>query len=226
MYSVKLITTEDGSHSFFVPELNETFHSVHGAITESRHVFIRNGFRYLLSSENPDTVQILEVGLGTGLNVLLTLLENRKYRKEIIYTALEPFPLPDELWPGLNYPGQLGDNEMRLLIEKIHTFPWEEKIILDEKFNFFKIKKSYQDYSPGNSRFDIIYYDAFAPGKQPGMWEIDLIRKSADLLKDQGCFVTYAAKGQLKRDLKSAGLIVETLPGPPGKKEMTRAVKR
>ena len=225
MYSLKLIITDDGSHSLSVPELNESFHSVHGAVTESRHVFIKNGFRHLLSAENPDKINILEIGLGTGLNVFLTLLENRKFKKKIYYTAIEPFPCPDDLLVKLNYSSMIAPGENESLFGKIHECAWEEFCEIDESFSLKKQHVTYQEFTVVHGNFDLVYYDAFAPSKQPEMWDPGLLRKTADGLRPGGLIVTYTAKGQLKRDLKGLGLNVETLSGPPGKKEMIRAVK-
>ena len=225
MYSLELITTGDGSHSLFVPELNETYHSVHGAITESKHVFIKNGYRQLVSGKNPDKINILEIGLGTGLNVLLTLYENKKFMRDILYTAIEPYPIPETLLSKLNYHKIINISGAERIFENIHRCPWNESIKFDEFFCLHKVNIKYQNYIPGIEQFDLIYYDAFAPGKQPALWDKNLIQKTADSITSSGILVTYAAQGQLKRDLREAGLEVETLQGPPGKKEMTRAIK-
>ncbi len=225
MYSFQLIKTEDGSHSIYVAELNETYHSVHGAITESKHVFIKNGFRYLVSLKNQGSINILEIGFGTGLNVYLTLLENRIYNCTISYISVEPYPLSQDIISGLNYASILGDPENKIPFQKIHDVAWDENVPLHENFLLHKINCKYQNYIPGINHFDLIYYDAFAPGKQPEMWESSLLQKSADSLVNSGILVTYSAKGQVKRDLKATGLQVETLQGAPGKKEMTRASK-
>ena len=208
-----------------MPDLNESYHSIHGALTESKHVFIKNGFRQLISSKNPESVRILEIGLGTGLNVLLTLLENIKFSRKIGYTAIEPFPCPQDLLDKLNYPTLTGTQQNSGIFKRIHDCAWNEICQVDESFSLNKQQVRYQDYQPRPGSFDLIYYDAFAPNKQPEMWDIELLRKTAESLASGGIMVTYTAKGQLKRDLKSLGLTVETLTGPPGKKEMIRAVK-
>jgi tRNA U34 5-methylaminomethyl-2-thiouridine-forming methyltransferase MnmC len=225
MYSLKLIETEDGSSSLAVPELNETYHSIHGALTESRHVFIKNGFRYLVSATNPVEINILEIGFGTGLNALLTLSENIKFNLKIRYTAIEPFPCPADLVRQMNYASLVAFPESGMYFEKIHECPWNESCNINEKFSLHKLNIMYQNYMPGIIQFNLVYYDAFAPNKQPDLWEYALINKTAGCLSSKGIMVTYSAKGQLKRDLKSTGLEVETLAGPPGKKEMVRAIK-
>ena len=129
MYSWNIITTGDGSHSIGVPGLNETYHSIHGAVTESRHVYIKNGLRYLLTWRNADSIRILEIGLGTGLNVILSVLENRKFNRAISYTAVEPFPLPESILNQLNYPGMLGGESVATIFNKIHSCPWNEFLV-------------------------------------------------------------------------------------------------
>ena len=133
MYSLQLIVTEDGSHSISVPELNESYHSIHGALTESRHVFIKNGLRHLMSVKNPQSISILEIGLGTGLNALLTLIENHKFNRQIAYTAIEPFPCPEHLLEKLNYLSVIGRQESGDSFRKIHECTWNE--ILSESRN-------------------------------------------------------------------------------------------
>jgi tRNA U34 5-methylaminomethyl-2-thiouridine-forming methyltransferase MnmC len=224
MYSLKIITTEDGSSSIYIPELNETYHSVHGAITESKHVFIKNGLRYLIGQKNPAAINILEIGMGTGLNVLLTVLENRIFNLKISYTAIEAYPLPEELISQLNYVREIGSAGTEDIFSNIHTCDWNVDFNLSDKFIFRKVRGLIQDFNPGSEKFDLIYYDAFAPGKQPEIWDLPVLQKIVSSMNSSGIMVTYTAKGQLKRDLKSLGLKVETVQGPPGKKEMTRAV--
>ncbi len=225
MYSCQLITTEDGSHSVFVPELNESYHSLNGAIAESKHVYIKNGFRHLLSLTNSDRVNILEIGFGTGLNAYLTLIENRIYKRIISYTSIEPYPLSQDILDKLNYSSIIIDSEKKISLMDFHNGPWNKFFPVSATFNLQKLRCKFQDYNPGVNQFDLIYYDAFAPGKQPEIWDIALLQKSAYCLKKPGILVTYAAKGQLKRDLKAAGLNVETLKGALKKKEMVRGSK-
>ena len=205
---IKVITTSDGSHSLLNTELNETYHSVHGAIQESMHVFIKNGLDHF---SRPGVVKIFEVGFGTGLNALLTALSGR----QVHYTAIEAFPLDEEVYQQLNY-------EPKDLLMSLHRNPKLETL----SFIFNKLNITLQSIALEPNSYDIIYFDAFAPSKQPEMWELPMIRKVCDALTPGGLFVTYCAKGQLKRDLKSLGMEVETLPGPPGKKEMVRGTKR
>lgn len=222
MSSVKIITTSDGSHSLFNEELNETYHSIHGAIQESVHVFIQSGLTYFIEKFNPKNVSILEIGFGTGLNALLTIQAAQQSSSSFQYKTLEAFPLEEEVWSQLNYGDTLNSKEN---FDSLHRVSWEEQHDITPNFLFQKHHIKLQDVVLKPSSFDIIFFDAFAPNKQPELWEIVTLKKVTDTLRTNGVFVTYCAKGQLKRDLKSAGLTVETIPGPPGKKEMVRAVK-
>lgn len=222
MSGIKLIVTSDGSHSLLNEALNETYHSVHGAIQESQHVFINNGLYYFLESCSRDSISIFEVGFGTGLNVLLTV--KAMLNKEVIinYTSIEAFPIGEELWNSLNYTKVLGLEE---IFAKAHRCKWEIVNEISPRFGLTKQQTTLQKIELQPASFDVVYFDAFAPNKQPELWTIDVLTKIHHTMKSNGVFVTYCAKGQLKRDLKELGFRVETLPGPPGKKEMVRAVK-
>jgi len=222
MPSIKLIVTSDGSHSLLNEALDETYHSVHGAIQESEHVFIKNGLDHFLNSRNLKNVSILEVGFGTGLNALLTLRRIIDSPVAIRYTTLESFPLGEELWSMLNYTQSLGLTEY---FQKLHRSAWDEPYDLLPNMELMKKQKLLQQAELPAEAFDIVYFDAFAPNKQPELWTIDVLKKIAVAMKTNAVLVTYCAKGQLKRDLKALGLNVETLDGPPGKKEMVRAIK-
>ena len=219
---IQIITTGDGSHSLLNTALNETYHSVHGAKRESVHVFIKNGLEYFLDKNSKETVQIFEVGFGTGLNALLTAGFAAGSQQKVSYTSIEAFPLSVEIVDQLNYPE--SDHEKNIF-QKLHTVPWEEEASINDFFTLKKIKTTLQQIQFRENSFDMIFFDAFAPSKQPELWEIDILEKVCRALKTGGVFTTYCAKGQLKRDLKSLGFLVETLPGPPGKKEMVRALK-
>jgi tRNA U34 5-methylaminomethyl-2-thiouridine-forming methyltransferase MnmC len=188
-------------------ELDETYHSIHGAVQESMHVFIKNGLDLI----DKEPINVFEVGFGTGLNALLTALSGKK----VNYTSIEAFPLPEEVYTQLNY------EPVELLLQ-LHR----QQQLTTSNFQLTKIYTTLQSFDLADLTFDIIYYDAFAPSKQPEMWEFPMIEKVCSALTTGGIFVTYCAKGQLKRDLRSLGMEVETLPGPPGKKEMVRGVKR
>jgi len=216
---IKIIITDDGSHSLFNEALDETYHSRHGAVQESLHVFIEHGFGYLARKQNPDSISILEVGFGTGLNALLTAAEAIKNNINVSFATLETFPLGKEIWESLNY------SDPHNLFNTLHQTEWEKWMEINSRFRLLKLEKSLLDVDLEPQQFDLIYFDAFAPGKQPEMWELSVLQKVVTTLKPGGVFVTYCARGQLKRDLKSLGLTVESLPGPPGKREMVRALK-
>ncbi len=224
MSDKRLIVTNDGSHTLYIPELNETYHSMHGAIRESRHVFIEMGLFYFLERERAKEASILEIGFGTGLNALLCALFAKSNNVSVRYESLEAFPLLAEEVSNLNYAEQMEVENASLLFRQIHAAPWDERVQGIPQFELYKRKLKLQDYA-AKVEFDICFFDAFAPSKQPEMWEVPMLEKVKKALKTHGIFVTYCAKGQLKRDLKSIGFEVETLPGPPGKLQMVRAIK-
>lgn len=225
MAEVKIIVTEDGSHSLYHAKLNETYHSFHGAVQESRYVFLKEGLDFLRTSFALDKIRVLEVGFGTGLNAILTSEWAVANKVRVEYTTLEPFPLKREVYEALNYHEFFEDKTVKERFLALHNVAWEQAFQQNEFFSILKSEAKLQDFK-SDSLFDIIFFDAFAPSKQSEMWDLEVIEKTALLLDSNGVFVTYCAKGQLKRDLKAVGLAVETLPGPPGKKEMVRGVKR
>jgi tRNA U34 5-methylaminomethyl-2-thiouridine-forming methyltransferase MnmC len=219
--NLDIIITADGSNSLRNVSLNETYHSIHGAVQESVYVFIQNGLMPFMSKDKRE-ISILEVGFGTGLNALLTLQRAQMHQQKIRYWALDPYPLPEAIWTALNYPDALDlADEFR----SIHRSPWQIATALGDYFTLSKDQTTLQDAALQAGDFDLVYYDAFAPSKQPELWELPALEKVVSALGPKGIFVTYSAKGQLKRDLLSLRLNVETLPGPPGKKEMIRAQK-
>lgn len=219
---IKLIQTEDGSSSLYREDLNETYHSFHGAIGESRHVFIQYGLEPLMMRFPDETIQVFEVGMGTGLNVFLTALSALAAERRISMTTLEPIPIGSELAQSLNY-GKFHDEQA--LLHRIHEADWEIDVTLTDFFTFLKSMQKLEEAKVDAERFHIVYFDAFAPSKQPEMWAIENLQKCFDILKSGGYLVTYCAQGQFKRNLKSVGFEVESLPGAMGKKEMVRAVK-
>lgn len=222
---IQLITTRDGSHSLIHVQMDETYHSRHGAVQESRYVFIRNGLQHWMEQHPAQDVSILEVGLGTGLNVLLTLEEAFSSSCNFHYTTLEPFPVSSEIIQQLNYAEFIKDTHLHQLFSEIHSAAWEQDVLLRNNFTLRKLQSTVQTANLPLSSYDIVYFDAFAPNKQPEMWEYEVLEKVVGRLRPGGLWVTYSAKGQMKRDLKTLGLEVETLPGPPGKAEMVRAKK-
>lgn len=220
---IQLKTTGDGSHTLFVPELNENYHSYHGAYAEAVHVFIETGLRSAF--EQFEKVNVFEVGFGTGLNATLAYQFASKNSKSVSYTGIEKFPLDLELVQQLNYKDFWKDADLDQAFDKMHTIPWNETTPLHDNFTFKKLDGAVQDYIFEPNHYHLIFFDAFAPEKQPDMWTVELFKKLFDCLQPQGSLVTYCAKGQFKRDLKAAGFEVETLPGPPGKREMVRGIK-
>lgn len=221
----KVIRTGDGSHSLYVEELDEHYHSIHGAIQESRHVFIEAGLKHLPGKN----VSILEIGLGTGLNALLTLLEAQQLKQEVAYTAIEAFPVEPETITQLNYADLLANETiaketLQKFLDAIHKCEWSKKNNLTEKFELNKIKCKLQEMV-FEDKVDLIYFDAFGPTAQPEMWTEEVFTKLWNVLNENGILVTYCAKGNVKRSLKKIGFLVETLQGPPGKREMIRAKK-
>jgi len=215
----ELRLTADGSPTLYVPELDETYHSMHGSIQEARHVFIENGLRFVATKSKQ--VNILEVGFGTGLNALLTALYAKENAIRVNYVGLEAFPVEEAIWKEINYH---TDAEARSLYTKIMAPPFGETISIELNFSLFKEAKLIQDWV-ANETFDLIYYDAFGPRAQAEMWELPIFEKLYSLLNVGGALVTYCAQGQFKRHLKSLGMRVENLPGPLGKREMTRGTK-
>lgn len=222
---IKIITTEDGSHSLYHEELKETYHSFHGAYRESIHVFMLYGLdSWLAKNPMKYPIRVFEVGFGTGLNAWLTLVWAEQNQIPVLYHSIEPFPLSEEIYSQLNYIDQNdGIWHFHKYFEALHKLPWNEGGPVSEYFNFKKDQTTLQDAQLYPA--DIVFFDAFAPSKQPELWAFEQLKKVSEAMKAGGLFTTYSASGQLKRDLKSLGLLVENPPGPPGKKEMTQGWK-
>ena len=222
--NLKVITTRDGSSTIYNHELNETYHSMNGAITESQHVFMKEGLDHCYQTKASGTeIKVFEVGFGTGLNAFLSIEWAGLNHMLVYYESIEAYPLDAKMISGLNY--FIKDEVNRQVLESLHSCSWNERISLTDHFTIKKVEGKLGHFSPVQEYFDIVFYDAFAPSKQPEMWDFQIISKVIDALIVGGIFVTYCAKGQLKRDLKAMGCEVETLPGPPGKMEMVRATK-
>ncbi|MFT4663238.1 MAG: tRNA U34 5-methylaminomethyl-2-thiouridine-forming methyltransferase MnmC [Polaribacter sp.] len=217
-----LITTADGSHSLVSEQFKVAYHSHHGAIQETNHVFIEAGMLFQIKRNQP--LRILELGLGTGLNTLVTYLKAAESAIPVSYTSLEQFPIPWELAEQCNFLEQLDAPEALPSFQKIHCGSFEDWHSLSPDFRFRKIQEDAAAFS-SDDRFTLIYYDAFAPESQPKLWTEEIFRTMYGLLEDGGVLVTYCAKGVVKRALKAVGFTIESIPGPPGKREMTRAIK-
>lgn len=211
--------TEDASHTLYVAEIDECYHSMHGAVQESSHIFVDAGLKAFLPFCEKEETKVLEIGFGTGLNAYLSLLEAEKLKKKIHYTALELYPLAIDEAMSLNYPGIFGDGSD--VFEKMHLSRWNEDAVITDYFSLHKIKADFTVYEL-QGLFDVIYFDAFSPDKQPEMWSEGGFRKICEHAADGAVLTTYCAKGIVRRTMQSAGFAVERLPGPPGKREILR----
>ena len=220
---IELKTTVDGSHTLFLSSLNEHYHSTHGALQESQLVFIENGLNHIQPCLKE--INLLEIGFGTGLNALLTVLEAKKQQRKINYVAVEPFPVRQDIIEKLNYAELIGSTEAKGYFKKLHETGWEYPAFLSDYFILSKILAPLESISLRALQFHLIYFDAFGPDVQPEMWTEEVFTKLYDCLKPDGILVTYSCKGTVKRVLKAAGFEVEKLAGPVGKREVLRAVK-
>lgn len=220
---LKIIKTSDGSDTIYNSDLNETYHSVHGSVSESKHVYIQNGLDYLLKGNKKNHINILEIGFGTGLNLLLTHTYLLNKKKSCFYHTLEPYPLPNEIISELNYVEKV-DIRSRKLFEFSHSCPQESEVELEKNILLLKSSQTLEKIALSRE-YDIIYFDAFAPSKQPEIWGVSNLKKLYDCLVEGGALVTYCSSGQFKRDIKEVGYTLEVLNGPKGKKEMVRAIK-
>ncbi len=220
--AVQLLETQDGSHTLLSETYGVSYHSRYGAIQESRHVFIEAGLYPAVVRKKE--LRILEMGFGTGLNALLTLEEAIQRGLSVYYEAVEAYPISPEQAALLNYPEQTGYPENRPLFIALHAAAWEVPQSIAPCFTLRKLHAPFET-APLSGDFDLVYYDAFAPGAQPELWEEPVLRRAYDALAPHGVLVTYCAKGSVKRALRNLGFQLEALPGPPGKREMTRAVK-
>ena len=220
----EFIETADGSVTLYVPELNEHYHSVHGAVQEAQHIFLRAGVDYWLD-RNPDTtcLHILEAGFGTGLNAYLTLLHANEKQIPVCYHTIEKYPLSPEEIKRLNYTVDADDSSMALF-NAIHTIPWETEQQLTPFFSICKHQCDFRDIDMPPI-FDIVYFDAFNPDVQPHLWTTEVFARFNASLHPNGILVTYCVKGIVKQALRAVGFTIKRLPGPPGKREMLRACK-
>jgi tRNA U34 5-methylaminomethyl-2-thiouridine-forming methyltransferase MnmC len=238
--------TADGSDTIYDGTVNQHYHSTFGAIQESRFIFIEQGLLKALdtfctnvalrsdsectgtSTTGPDCSQglkILEIGFGTGLNALLTLIEAEKRSTRVHYHSIESRPLPEEIWRRLNYPEQAGEKRFSRKFSTIHECPWDQPVAISDNLILHKIKTRFEEFTPNEAYFHLIYFDAFDPEAQPELWTASLFKKLYHALHPGGVLVTYSSKGLVKRALRDSGFRVERLPGPPGKRHMIRATR-
>ena len=222
-----IITTADGSKTIKIQEWSEQYHSIHGAIQEAKHVFLKHGFQFYLNSvkDPAHRLSILEIGFGTGLNAFLTLLEAETLKQHIQYTGIEAYPVLSEEIQQLNYIEQLSAELYSEAFLVFHQCAWEQEIEISPYFQLTKQQKDFNQID-FTEAFHLIYFDAFGPRVQPELWTEALFAKMLNALKPTGVLVTYSAKGSVRRAMQSAGFIVEKLQGPPGKREMLRAIRR
>lgn len=216
----ELIKTKDGSHSIYVPELNEHYHSTHGALQEAIYVFIQQGFDYCMVPP----IRLLEVGFGTGLNALLTALKSRDFGMYVEYEGLEKYPLDIEIVAQLNYADVIQHPLSRTLFNSMHNFKWNEESLVHPYFKLTKTKCDYNEWEPSKT-YNLVYFNAFGPRAQPEMWNEKGFLKLYSCMEKGGILVTYSSKGDVRRALEKTGFRVDKLPGPIGKREMLRAIK-
>lgn len=217
----RIIKTSDNSDTIFDEELQEIFHSKHGALNESNHVFIKNGLNYLSNKYNK--FSIFEVGFGTGLNTILTLIESESQNKHIKYYSIEAYPLDKDICEKLNY-NEFLSKKYQEIFYNLHNIEWNKEFNINDNFTLKKINQYLENYNP-EIKFDLIYFDAFSPEKQPQLWTYEIFNRLYENLNNNGVLVTYSAKGEVKRNLQKCGFIIEKLEGPIGKREMIRARK-
>jgi tRNA U34 5-methylaminomethyl-2-thiouridine-forming methyltransferase MnmC len=216
---MKLVVTADGSHTIWLPEINEHYHSAFGAVTESEHIFIRSGLDIVLGTK--DNLTVFEVGFGTGLNAYLTGLKALKTGKRIHYYAIEKYPVPYKVVESLNYP---VEKENPALFYQIHECGWDSDNVIHSNFTLNKINSDVTGYKPPPG-IDLVYFDAFSPEVQPEMWTAEIFNALYLSMNSGGILTTYCVKGSVKRTLRNCGFEIEKIPGPPGKREILRARK-
>ncbi len=217
-----IITTQDGSHTLFSEQFNEVYHSRQGAIEEAIHICIKSGLNYFTQQE----IKIFEVGFGTGLNALVTMLEAEKRNLNIHYETIEPYPLPIETIKELNYTQQLGYEFCYGPYHSLHLCRWKEWHEITKHFSFKKNDSSLITFNPQPPTYNLIYFDAFAPEHQPEMWTPEVFQKIFDSLIPGGILVTYCSKVSVQRAMKEVGFAIEKLQGPHGRREMLRSHKK
>lgn len=217
-----LVKTKDNSFTLFVPELDEHYHSIHGALAEAEHIFIKAGLKPI---EDRKDISILEIGFGSGLNACLTALYADAQKLSIFYQGLEKYPVSEEEWLALDYPAIIKQSGTAKLMKELHAAPWSESTLLSEHFKLLKSEIDFREFKAQENTFDLIYFDAFAPSAQADLWSLDIFKEMYKSLKPNGRLVTYCVKGSVRRTMEAAGFKVEKIPGPPGKREIARALK-
>lgn len=225
MKPLHLIITADGSHTIQIGDTDLSYHSVHGSIQESKTVFITAGLHYVVKNKINSPIRVLEIGFGSGLNAIMTLMEAENLSYNIHYDTIEAFPIDIEMVKALNYTEQLKlTKTQELSFIAMHSLEDNKNLDLNN-FKFRKHITTFEAIKLESNYYDVIYFDAFSPNAQPELWTLDIFSKMYDCLVQDGVLTTYCAKGQVKRTMKAAGFTLQSLPGPIGKREMTRAHK-
>ncbi len=219
----QLVMTGDGSHSLYLAACNEHYHSTHGALRESQHIFIGYGYDEMAANAG-GRLRILEVGFGTGLNALLTWERCAQGMSAVEYVAIEAFPVTVELASQLNYASCLENSATQEIFAVMHQCSWGIWRNLGGNFSLLKLQTRIEDFEPVDP-YDLVYFDAFSPPVQPELWTRTIFDKLYRCMRRGAVLVTYCAKGEVKRNLRAGGFVLENLPGPPGKREITRARK-
>lgn len=216
----EIIITDDGSTTIRIPDWDENYHSTHGAIQEAKHVFIKNGLNLF---QNQDSISILEIGFGTGLNAFITFLETLN-KEKVNYVGVEAYPISEEELALMNYVSELDALEYQEIFNRMHSSDWESQQNINNNFLLTKRKQFFQDIED-KEQYDLIYFDAFGFTLQPELWSEVIFKKMYDALLPKGILVTYACRSSIKKAMLSVGFSIEKLPGAPGKREMLRATK-
>lgn len=216
----RIIQTGDGSKSIELKGLEETYHSRHGAWQESQHVFIQQGLAHF----SGNVIKVLEMGFGTGLNAIQALLFAEQRNLFLEYSSLEAFPLEESIWKELDYESLLPESRHGGYWRKMHQIEAENWENMGDHCRFIKYHKDIRGFLPSDAP-DVVFYDAFGPRVQPELWEVEIFKRLFAKMSDGGVLTTYCAKGQVRRDLQAVGFEVQRLSGPPGKREMLRAIK-
>ncbi len=221
---LQLICTEDGSKTVGFEDIEEHYHSMHGAVSESMHVYINAGLKEIVFRKPDKHIRLLEIGFGTGLNAYLSKLFAENNSVYLDYTTLEPFPLPESIYTSLNYPEIVKDIESKNFL-KLHTCEWEKKVVFSPFFTFHKQNEKAEFFNYPKNYFDLVYFDAFAPRFQSELWTQNVFQKVYCSMKNNAVLTTYCCKGDVKRILQNVGFNIEKLPGFNGKREMLRGCR-
>ena len=216
----EIIITDDGSTTIRIPDWDENYHSTHGAIQEAKHVFIKNGLDLF---QKQDSISILEIGFGTGLNAFITFLETVN-KEKVNYVGVEAYPISTEEIAQMNYVAELQATQYQAVFDKMHSCDWESQQNITDNFILTKRKQFFQDIAD-KEQYDLIYFDAFGFPLQPELWSEAIFKKMYEALLPKGTLVTYACRSSIKNAMLSVGFSIEKLPGAPGKREMLRATK-